>query len=136
MKKNRAFRAFFRRQFGSNSKRLVWMLTTFALVSGCSKKATSSPPPAAPPVSETPNQPAAVTQATTPTTGAQPAVDTNGQPDLRALDRTLIRWMVRNKRRPADFQEFASSAGTPIPPPPPGKKYVFSSTMHIELVNQ
>lgn len=61
---------------------------------------------------------------------------TNGQPDLPALQRTLIRWIVGNRRMPTNFEEFAATAGVTIPPPPPGQKYIITSKMHIQLVNQ
>jgi hypothetical protein len=56
-------------------------------------------------------------------------------PDLRELDRGLIRWIVSNRHRPANFEEFAATANITIPPPPAGKKYVFDQTMHIQLVD-
>jgi hypothetical protein len=37
---------------------------------------------------------------------------------------------------PANFDEFAATAGVPIPPPPAGKKYFLAKDMHIQLVNQ
>ncbi len=60
----------------------------------------------------------------------------NGQPDLAALNRDLIRWIVGNRRMPTNFQDFAATAGVTIPPPPPGQKYIIGSNMHVQLVNQ
>lgn len=57
-------------------------------------------------------------------------------PDLRELDRGLIRWIVSNRRRPSNFEEFAATANITIPPPPSGKKYIFDQTMHIQLVDR
>jgi predicted small lipoprotein YifL len=138
MKKRHLFRAFIQRQFSVKLSGLVLMLMTICLVSGCGKK---SPPPAsqAPVAATDTNQAPAVTQAVQAPAVNQPATSysqTNGEPDLRALDRVLIRWIVGHKRRPADFQEFAATAGAPIPPPPPGKKYVIAPNMQIQLVNQ
>jgi hypothetical protein len=67
---------------------------------------------------------------------APPLVKPNGDPDLRALDHAMLRWVMANQRAPASFAEFAATAGVAIPPPPPGKKYAFSQTMHVILVNQ
>jgi hypothetical protein len=55
---------------------------------------------------------------------------------LANINRTLIRWIIRNKRRPANFEDFAATSGTPIPPAPAGKKYVIAANMHVQLVNQ
>jgi hypothetical protein len=43
---------------------------------------------------------------------------------------------MANHRVPANFDDFAATAGVVIPPPPAGKKYVIRKDMHIELVNQ
>jgi hypothetical protein len=58
-----------------------------------------------------------------------------GAPDLRELDRSLIRWIVGNRRPPKNFADFAATAGVAIPPPPAGKKYIIDKTMHIQLVD-
>ena len=63
-------------------------------------------------------------------------VKQNGEPDLHQMDQAMLRWVMANRRAPASFAEFAASAGVTIPPPPAGKKYAFSQTMHIILVNQ
>ena len=110
--------------------------STLALVvalgtGGCGKKA---PPPAAPqpaPVANAPAQPAPQTQWSAP-----PAVQPNGEPDLGNINRSLIRWLIHNKRRPASFEDFAATADTPIPPAPAGKKYILAANMHVQLVNQ
>ena len=60
----------------------------------------------------------------------------DGQTDLHALNRCLVRWLIANKRRPKDFEDFAATAGVTIPPPPSGKKYVIGKDMHIALVNR
>jgi hypothetical protein len=63
-------------------------------------------------------------------------VQPDGQTDLTALNRCLVRWLIANKRRPKDFEDFAATAGVPIPPPPAGKQYVIGKDMHIVLVNR
>ena len=67
---------------------------------------------------------------------AEAMVQADGQPDLHALNRCMVRWLIANKRRPKDFDDFAATAGMPIPPPPAGKKYAIGNNMHIVLVNQ
>jgi hypothetical protein len=42
---------------------------------------------------------------------------------------------MQNHRVPANFAEFAASAGIQIPPPPAGKKYILNSHGLISLVN-
>jgi hypothetical protein len=106
------------------------------LLAGCGKKppaVTTAPPPA--PVAAAPataDQPA--------NNPSPPAADAltggDGQPDLKALDRCLIHWLMGNRRRPASFEDFAATADAVIPPPPPGKKYVIAKNMHIQLVDR
>jgi len=57
-------------------------------------------------------------------------------PDLRELNGALFDWVVQHQRRPANFEEFAASAGIQIPPPPPGKKYALNSRGLVSLVNR
>jgi hypothetical protein len=101
--------------------------------SGCGKKAT--PPTASQPAPEASARPAP--QATQPGQATtQPATQQNGGPDLAEINRNLIRWIVGHKRSPNTFEEFAATAAAPIPPAPPGKKYVLANPPRIELVNQ
>jgi hypothetical protein len=65
-----------------------------------------------------------------------PLTTANGSPDLGELNRTMIRWIVRNRRAPANFAEFAATAGVAIPPPPAGQKYAIGSDKHVLLVPQ
>jgi hypothetical protein len=44
--------------------------------------------------------------------------------------------MLRNRRRPTDWDDFAAHAGVQIPPPPSGKKYVLSKNMRVTLADQ
>ncbi|HEY1661584.1 MAG TPA: hypothetical protein VGI03_04135 [Verrucomicrobiae bacterium] len=81
------------------------------------------------------NAPALSSQAAT-QAQTNPAAASNGQPDLAELQRSLIRWIVGNRRMPANFEDFAATAGVKIPPPPPGQKYIITSNMHIQLVSK
>ena len=73
----------------------------------------------------------------TPAPSATPAVEPAAGPDLGQLQHALARWLVRNRRPPANFEDFAATAGVPIPPPPPGKKYyIVPRTMQIKLVDR
>ena len=99
-----------------------WLALTVAsllMASGCSKKtpAATAPPQSAPP-------PTAAT------------VQSEAQPDLPELNRSLLRWMMGHRHRPKDFEEFAASAAVTIPPPPAGKKYFIRKDMHIVLVDR
>jgi hypothetical protein len=123
---------------------LILALVGGALIfSGCSKakspvSATPAPPadsvqpaqPASAPVENSPSPPSPAQRAV----AAIPTVTPDGQPDLGALNRSLIRWVVGNRRPPANFADFAATAGVPIPPPPAGKKYFITKNMHIQLV--
>jgi hypothetical protein len=60
----------------------------------------------------------------------------NGDPDLAELNRAMMRWLMRNRRTPANFDEFSATAGVVIPPPPAGKKYTIGKDMHILLIKQ
>jgi hypothetical protein len=104
---------------------------------GCHK---SKPPAVQTAVDQNTNQAAANStpafQKSSPANPATVAAQPAAGPDLRELDRGLIRWIVGNRRRPANFEEFAATANITIPPPPAGKKYVFDHTMHIQLVDR
>jgi len=105
---------------------------------GCSKakKTAAEPPP--PTAQEIQQAEIEHKPVPSPTTAAAiaPLATPNGQPDLAEMNRTMIRWIVGHRRPPANFEEFAATAGTPIPPPPPGQKYIIAKNMHVQLVNQ
>lgn len=119
---------------------LLTMTVMALLACGCHKTQTATAPtaPTASTDSSQPAQPAPV--ASNPSSPSQPAVATtptttpDGQPDLGALNRSLLRWVMGNRRPPANFADFAATAGVTIPPPPAGKKYVITKNMHIQLV--
>jgi hypothetical protein len=90
--------------------------------SGCGQKhEVQKPPPA---------------MASTDTSAVQTAQTSAASVDLPEIQRSLLRWMLANHRRPASFEEFAAMPGVQIPPPPPGMKYVLKKDMHVALVNR
>ena len=56
--------------------------------------------------------------------------------DVPSLQREVVKWIVRNRRTPKNFEEFAATAGIQIPPPPAGKKYSLTPQMHVQLIDQ
>jgi hypothetical protein len=52
------------------------------------------------------------------------------------LDRALNDWVARNRRPPRSFEEFAATAGVPIPPAPQGRQYAIDKTGHVVLVKR
>jgi hypothetical protein len=105
-------------------------------VTGCGK---SKPPVVAQAPDQNTNQTAEtipVYQPPTPAVPATEAVQPPAEPDLKELDRSLLRWILGNRRRPQSFEDFAATAGVTIPPPPAGKKYIIGKDMHIQLVNR
>jgi hypothetical protein len=106
----------------------------FLVLAGCRKKA---------PVAVAPSQPDAQSQAQpAPPVQSQPGqvapsmAQADGQPNLGALDHAVLRWMMRNRRPPANFEDFAATAGVTIPPAPAGKKYFLGKDMRISLVDR
>jgi hypothetical protein len=91
--------------------------------------AQDTPQPAAP-VPAVKSQPAPVVLAT------NAAGATGTASELAEMRRALARWLVRNRRPPASFEEFAATAGVVIPPPPAGKKYIITKRMEIQLVDR
>ena len=65
-----------------------------------------------------------------------PIVQIQGQVDMAGLNRVARFWMLRNRRRPTNWDDFVAHAGVQIPPPPPGKKYVLSKNMRVTLADQ
>ena len=120
---------------GQATASLALVLGLSLFLGGCKKAAepvTSSVPDASQTAGTEPNRSTAQPPAGAP---AAPAVQ-DAQPDLPELNRSLLRWMMGNRRAPKNFEDFAATAGVPIPPPPAGKKYVIAKDMHIVLVNK
>ncbi|HMP83749.1 MAG TPA: hypothetical protein PKA41_13710 [Verrucomicrobiota bacterium] len=107
-----------------------------ALLCGCDKDDTSSEtlPPLTP--ADAAKMPGPPTVADRPLKQSAPVNPADGSVDMGELNRCLLRWVVANRRKPADFEEFAASAGTQIPAPPAGKKYVLTREMRIVLENR
>ena len=108
------------------------------ILAGCSKAkkaAAEPPPPTAQQLKQAENDHMPVLSPTAPVAVA-PLASPAGQPDLGEMNRALIRWLFGHRRPPANFEEFAATAGIPIPPPPAGQKYIIAKNMHIQLVSK
>ena len=127
------------RQSCATSLALTGLLALALAICGCSKKKSSEAAKSSADTQVTsPTQPAPGAAGPGPQVLKQPeaVAQSDGQTDLHALNRCLIRWLIANKRRPKDFADFAATAGVPIPPPPAGKQYVIGKNMHIVLVDR
>lgn len=145
------FRPVIRPGTGGFILTLRWCMPVMAILAvGCHKAedTTAAPPPApvAAPAAPDANQGSATAASPMPPQGPDTTqmqmnpnaslVRTNGEPDLRALNRALLRWRMANQRKPSTFEEFAATAGVTIPPPPPGERYALAANGHITLVKQ
>ncbi len=125
---------------------LALVLGAAMFAAGCGKSkpsTTETPAPAATNNTQSAetNQGSAYTPPEPPAAPAEvsaaPTVAPPAAPDMGALQRGLARWLVRNRRVPANFEDFAATSGMTIPPPPPGKKYyIVPKTMQIKLVDR
>lgn len=130
-----------------SAKGIVFFLAVLGLATGCGHKTEQSASSTtvsqsnsvtapqsgdAAPVSQQASSPAG--RPMLPPVAAPPP--TNGQPDLSELNRAIRRWLIANRRAPKNFDDFAATAGVSIPPAPPGKKYILSQNMHVQLVDQ
>jgi len=116
---------------------IVLLAGLAATATGCGKTNTSGPAAA-------PSQNTVAATPPTPTPGptaqaapAQPVATTTSNDSLQSLqllNRALVRWMIKNRRHPQSFEEFASSANIQIPDPPAGKKYALNARGFIVLV--
>jgi len=123
----------------TTSLALIGVLALALAICGCGKKkSTGAEEASAGNQVPSSTQPAPDAVAPAPQVMRQPEtiVQPDGQTDLKALNRCLIRWLIANKRRPNNFEDFAATAGVPIPPPPAGKQYAIGKDMHIVLVNR
>jgi hypothetical protein len=60
----------------------------------------------------------------------------DGTPDLKTINQAYIRWIVQNRQRPKNFEDFVALSGARLPPPPAGKKYVIDQNGFINFANQ
>ena len=103
---------------------------------GCGKKKSEAPPVDAQPAAAEAPSPTQPPRSSTEHLAVAPLATPTGEPDMAELNRTLLRWVLGHRKKPASFDEFAASANVPIPPPPAGKKYAIDGSMHIVLVKQ
>ena len=61
---------------------------------------------------------------------------TNGQPDLRALNRQFISYELENHTHFKTLEEYETAANVQFPLPPAGKKYAIDRKGYIALVDQ
>ncbi len=113
------------------------MLAVGLFMAGCGGEAPdSAPPPSGAGASQDVSRhaPVAPTQVQPQTLqvpqGADPSMV------LAEMNRELKRWIVRNRRVPANFEEFVASSQMQVPPPPAGKKYTLTREMKIELTKR
>ena len=133
---NKYFPCQMRRHFFGRSRFALVLLVATLVLAGCGKAKSPPASPAAPAADAPAATPAPTATATAPAKSQPVIAAPNGEPDLPSLNRALMRWLMGNKRPPANFADFAATAGVTIPPPPAGKKYVIGKNMHIELVKQ
>jgi hypothetical protein len=108
------------------------------LAAGCGKSKPASVEASASPTVEATNPAPAATimaAAPVPTQVVIPA-SPDGTPDLKAINHAYIGWIVQNRRRPKDLDEFVTLSGVHFPPPPAGKKYVIDKNGFINFANQ
>jgi hypothetical protein len=118
---------------------LIWGVAMFA--TGCGKKESAAPSATTAAPQQTATQETAVATAPShpvytpaPTPAAMAAAD-KGTPVLQQLNRSVIQYRIQNHRNPTSVEEVAAFAGVQVPPPPPGKKYVFNNRGLIVLVD-
>ena len=115
----------------------VLLVFVAVVAAGCSK--SSSQPAAAPPVPPPSADSAPVSSTPAPAVmpaNSSPTTSTNSGPTtLQMLNRALIHWMIKNRRHPQNFEDFANSANIQIPDPPAGKKYTLNGRGFIVLVD-
>ena len=119
---------------------VVLAIGSALLLGGCSKPGAATTPVTTSPAADATPDPSPATPPPPYTPPANPmptvAVSPDGGADLRQLNHIYIGWIVQNRRRPHDFNDFISSSGIQIPPAPEGKKYVFDKNGFIALANQ
>lgn len=121
--------------FCSGQRAGIPLLMAALVFAGCgkAKKPVAASVPETAASAEPNNAPAPVAQASL---AAAPLATPTGETDMAELNRTMLRWILGHRRVPANFEEFAATAGVAIPPPPAGKKYVIGRDKRIQLVNK
>ncbi len=105
---------------------------------GCGK--SSKTVPVAAPAPSASDSTAVKMAATPPANWTQPPAKANpakdsGPTQLQMLNRAVLGWKMEHHRQPRSIEDFASTVGFQIPPPPEGKKYALDSKGFIILVN-
>jgi hypothetical protein len=106
---------------------------------GCGKEKSTGPAAGAtpPPAQDTNAAPAATSSDQSQSSPvASTDTTTNGQPDLRALNRQFISYELENHTHFKTLEEYEAAANVQFPSPPAGKKYALDRRGYIALVNQ
>jgi hypothetical protein len=135
------------KHFSGYHSRLIWLekITGFTvaigcvlMLGGCGKHEPANQIAAAQPVADTNQIPAPLPPPVNQVPGTPPviAVSPNGGADLRQLNHAYISWIVQNRRRPKDFEDYVTTSGIQVPPAPDGKKYIIDKNGFIAEVAQ
>jgi hypothetical protein len=112
------------------------LLSLVFVAAGCGKSNTSAPAVAPTQSAVATTTPAPISAAPTAVPqAATPAAPDDSKRTLQSLNRSLVQWMIQNRRHPRTFQEFATSANVQIPSPPAGKEYALNQRGFIVLEN-
>jgi hypothetical protein len=115
------------------SKVLILLIVgTLLGATGCKKKEQ----PAVVSAGSVEQAPASPAYEATLTTQASRASGAAASPETVDLNREVRKWILRNRRPPRNFEDFAATSDVQIPPPPAGKKYVLDKTMHVTVANR
>ena len=117
---------------------LIWGVAMFA--TGCGKKESAAPSATTVAPEQTATQETAAATAPsqpvhTPVSATAAANADNGLTVLQQMNRSVIQYRIQNHRNPTSVEEVAAFAGVQVPPPPPGKKYVFNGKGFVVLVD-
>ena len=114
----------------------VFLVFVAVVATGCGKANTAAPPVTQNSAAATPAAPSPAAQADTAAPQPVAMTSSNDSPQtLQLLNRALLHWMIKNRRHPENFEEFANSANIQIPDPPAGKKYALNGRGFIVLVD-
>jgi hypothetical protein len=122
---------------GTEIGRFIVVLAVASLAAcGCSKKQSEARNAQATSSADTNAFPASAASNPVVVQPAAPGAVVASTVDLPDIQRSVIRWVVTNRRRPSNFEEFAATADVKIPAPPAGKKYYLPRDLHVQLVNR